>query len=359
MKVLYLINYAGNAGTEKYVENLLRTYHPGRCECGLCYNVEGPLAEKVRAMGVPVFQLTMKGPFDLAAAKKLAGLCREEGFDVIHAQFPRENYIAILSRLFGSGARVVFTAHLTLKQPLPWRLLNRIMTPHDHKIIALCEEGAAVLAKNGVNKGRTTIIYNGVDAAAMPPRDRSVLTEFGVGEDEKVLAILARFAPEKGLPFLCRTMARLKEKTQIPFRVLIAGEGEQLEEIRQLVRSLGLSGTVLLPGFRRDTARLLAASDIYLNSSGYNEAMSFAILEAMANRLPVVATDVGGNRTLVELDGQAGFIVPYGDEEGFSDAVKTLLEDAGLRRRLGEAALQKTLGVFSLGYLLDRTFDTY
>ena len=359
MKVLYLINYAGNAGTEKYVENLLRACHPGRCQCGLCYNEEGPLVEKVRALGVPVFQLSMKSPFVLAAAKKLAGLCREEGFDVIHAQYPRENYIAILSRLFGSGARVVFTAHLTLEQPLPWRLLNRIMTSHDHRIIALCEEGAAVLAKNGVNRSRTTIIYNGVDVSAMPPRDRSVLAEFGIGGDELVLTILARFAPEKGLPFLCRTVARLKEKTEVPFRVLIAGQGEQTEEIRQLIQSLGLTGTVLLPGFRTDSDRLLAASDIYLNSSSCNEAMSYAILEAMANRLPVAATDVGGNRTLVELDGQAGFIVPYGDEEGFSRAIQTLLEDAELRRRLGEAARQKTQGVFSLGYLLDRTFETY
>ena len=359
MKVLYLINYAGNAGTEKYVENLLRAYHPGRCRCGFCYNLNGPLVERVRALDVPVFQLTMRNPFDLAAAKKLARLCRAEGYDVIHAQYPRENYIAILSRLFGSRARVVFTAHLTIEQPLPWRLLNRVMTPRTHRIISLCEEGTAVLAKNGASKCRTTMIYNGVDASAMPPRDRSVLSEFGIGEDELVLTILARFAPEKGLPFLCRSVARLKEKTRIPFRVLIAGQGDLLEEIRQLVRSLGLEGTVLLPGFRKDTDRLLAASDIYLNSSGYNEAMSYAILEAMANHLPVAATDVGGNRTLVELDGHAGLIVPYGDEEGFSGAMQALLEDAGLRQRMGEAAWRKTLGVFSLDYILDRTFETY
>ena len=358
MKVLYLINYAGNAGTEKYVENLLRAYHPGRCQGGLCYNVDGPLVEKVRALGVPAYQLTMRNPFDLAAAKKLAKLCREEGFDVIHAQYPRENYIALLSRLFGNRARVVFTAHLTLEQPFLWRLLNRVMTPRNHKIIALCKEGAEVLANNGVAPGRTTVIYNGIDADAMPPHDRAPLAEFGIG-DELVLTILARFAPEKGLPFLCRTIARLKEKTRVPFRVLIAGEGEQMEEIRQLIQSLGLADTVLLPGFRKDADRLLAASDIYLNSSSRNEAMSFAILEAMANRLPVAATDVGGNRTLVELDRQAGFIVPYGDVEGYSGCLQTLLEDDGLRRRLGEAARQKTLGVFSLDRILDQTFETY
>ena len=359
MNVLYLINYAGKGGTERYVELLLRAYHPGRCRCGLCFNVDGPLAQTARDMGVPVFQLAMNSPFDLAAAKKLARLCREEGFDVIHAQYPRENCVAVLAGLFGSRARVVFTSHLTIRQPLLWRPLNWIMTSRDHRIIALCEESAAILAENRVNRSRTTMIYNGVDASAMPPRDRSVLARLGVGEDELALTILARFAPEKGLPFLCRAIGRLREKTRVPFRVLIAGEGEQLEEIRRLIRSLGLDGTVLLLGFRKDSARLLAASDLYLNSSGYNEAMSFAILEAMANRLPVVATDVGGNRTLVELDGQAGAIVPYGDEEGFSGAIQTLLEDDGLRQRLGEAAFQKTLGVFSLGYMLDRTFETY
>ena len=357
MKVLYLINYAGNGGSERYVEILLRAYHPGRCQCGLCYNIDGPLVESARAMGVPVFHLDMTTLFSLPAAKKLARICREEGFDVIHAQYPRENYVAILAKLFGCRARVVFTVHLMLEQPLPWRLMNRIITPRDHKVIALCEAGAEVLAKNRVNKGRTVIIYNGIDTAAMPPRDRSLLAQFGIG-DELALITLTRFSPEKGVGFLVRAAARLREKTAVPFRVLVAGTGEQMEEIKELIRSERLEDTVLLLGFRSDTAQLLAASDICLNSSS-SELMSFAILEGMANRLPVVATDVGGNRTLVELDGQAGLLAPYGDVEGYSDAMKTLLEDPELRQRLGEAARQKTLGVFSLGYMLDRTFETY
>ena len=174
-----------------------------------------------------------------------------------------------------------------------------------------------------------------------------------------MLTILARFAPEKGLPFLCRALARLRERTEFPFRALLVGDGEQMAEIRELVRSLGLEDRVILPGFRSDTARLLAASDICLNSSSHNEAMSFAILEAMACSLPLVATDVGGNRTLAELDGQSGLIVPYGDEEAFSGALLRLIQDKDLRRRLGETARQKALGVFSLERSLERTFEIY
>lgn len=358
MKVLYLINYAGNGGSEKYVEDLLRAYHPGRCQCGLCYNVDGPLVERARAMGVPVFQLTMNSPFDLAAAKQLAKLCKEEGFDVVHAQHPRENYIAILSRLFGGGARVVFTVHLMLEQPLPWRLLNRLLTRFDRKVIALCEDAANLLVKNGVCRERITIIYNGVDAATMPQRDRSPLAEFGIGESELALISLARLSPEKGIDFLCRAAARLREKTTVPFRVLVAGDGEQMGELKEFIRAEGLEDTVLLLGFRRDTARLLAACDLYLNTS-QSELMSFAILEAMANRLPIAATAVGGNTTLVERDGQAGLTAPYGDVEGFSDILKRLLEDDELRRSCGETAYQKTLSVYSLTHILDQIFETY
>lgn len=359
MKVLYLINYAGNAGTEKYVENLIRAYHPSRCRCGLCYNLEGPLVERIKALGAPVHRIEMKNPFDLAAAKQLAALCRDKGYDVIHAQYPRENYIALLARRFGSGARVVFTAHLTIEQPLPWRLLNRVMTPGDHRIVALCPEGAEVLARNGVSKARTVTIFNGIDASAMPPRDRTPLAEFGIGEDELALITLARLAPEKGLLFLCDAVARLREKTPLPFRVLLVGEGEQEGELREKIRALSLEDRVILTGFRSDTGRLLAASDLYLNSSGRNEAMSFAILEAMACRLPLVATDVGGNRTLAELEGRSGLIAPYGDAEAYSDALLRLMTDGGLRRSLGETAYQKALGVFSLERSLNKTFDIY
>ncbi len=359
MKVLYLINYAGNAGTEKYVENLIRAYHPNRCLCGLCYHLDGPLADRIRALGVPVYQIEMKNLFDLAAAKQLAKLCRDEGYDVVHAQYPRENYIALLAQRFGSGARVVFTAHLTIEQPVLWRLLNRVMTPLDHKIVALCPEGAETLARNGMSKARTVTVFNGIDASAMPPRDRAPLAEFGIREDELVLIILARLAPEKGLLFLCDALARLRGMTDLPFRALLVGEGEQMEELRAKVKALRLEDRVLLPGFRSDTARLLAASDIYLNSSSHNEAMSFAILEAMACHLPLVATDVGGNRTLAELEGRSGLIVPYGDAEAYSGAILRLMTDAGLRRALGETAYQKTLGVFSLERSLAETFKLY
>lgn len=359
MKVLYLINYAGKSGTEKYVENLVEHLHPDKCRCGLCYNLEGPLAEKMRQKGIPTHRIEMRSIADLSAARKLAKLCKQEGYDVIHAQYPRENYIAILSRLFGSGARVVFTSHLTLRQPWYWRLLNRLFTPHDHRIISVCREGEALLKENGVAGEKIQVIFNGIDASAAPERDRSVLEEFGIGPEEKVMTILARFAPEKGLSFLCDAAAYGKERTKVPFRVLMIGDGEELPAIREKVKALGLEDTVILTGFRTDTARLLAASDLYLNSSSCNEAMSFAILEALAAGLPLVVTDVGGNRDLCMLGGCCGIVADYGDVPAYGGAIVTLLEEDDLRREYSAAARHKAENEFDLHRLLDAVYETY
>ena len=358
MKVLYLINYAGSGGSERYVELLASHYHNSKCQCGLCYNVEGPLVEKMAALGVPTHHLEMKSILDLAAAKKLAALVKAEGYDVIHAQYPRENYIAILAKHFGCKAKITFTSHLIMEQPPIWRLLNRIFTPRDQAVLTVCTHGRQVLERNGVAKDKIRVVFNGVDAAAMPPKDRSVLREFGVKDDELVLSILTRFSEEKGVPFLLRSAARLKEKTNIPFRLLVVGTGPDFDRDKELVPQLGLEDRVILTGFRTDTARLLAASDIYLNSSS-SEAMSFAVLEALGAGLPLVLTDVGGNPELVNTGSVCGLLAPYGDEDAYAAAMATLLEDNALRARYAAAARAKAQREFDLNHCLDEIFEIY
>jgi glycosyltransferase involved in cell wall biosynthesis len=197
-----------------------------------------------------------------------------------------------------------------------------------------------------------------VDAPAAPRRDRSVLKEFGIGDEETVITILTRFSEEKGVPFLLRSIARLKEQTTVPFRLLLVGTGPDFDRDKALVPELGIEDKVVLTGFRTDTARLLAASDIYLNSSS-SEAMSFAILEALGAGLPLVLTDVGGNPELVNTGGICGLLAPYGDEDAYAGAIAKLLEDDALRARYAAAARAKAEGEFDLYTLLDKLFEIY
>lgn len=363
MKVLYLINYAGKAGTEKYVENLVHILSPDHIEPFFAYGVGGELSEKMAAAGVPSIKLDMGRSAVPRAAKKLAAYCRENDIDVIHAQYPRENMIALISKRYFDKPKVVMTNHLTLRLHGPsgmiWRALNRHFTPKDHCIIAVCREGRDIMIENGVPQDRIKVIYNGIEPAGKPEKDVAIREELGIAPDCFVITIFARFAPEKGLDFLLDVLGRLGQTAPSPFCCLVCGDGELFGQISEKADAMGLGDRCRLLGYRSDTARILRCSDIYVCTSSRNEAMSFAILEAMNAGLPLVVTDVGGNRDLAETGLQCGFVVPYGDTEGFAGSIEKLMSDRDLLADYSDTAIRKIAEDFDLHKLAEDVYNTY
>ena len=360
MRILYLINHAGQGGSEKYVENLTNYFSqkPGT-ECFLCYNEPGALSDKLSARGIECIRLEMKSPFDFKAAKKLAGICRDYKIDVVHAQFPRENYIALLSKRFYKKPKVMFTAHLIMRQPKIWHIFNKIMTPKNECVFAVCNASADALRANGVCPEVIKTVYNGIDrekiAVLTDNEKKDLRASLGIPVGNIVISIMARFSPEKGLDFLADSVAKLKAQN---VSVVIMGDGEGKESFRMRVSDMGIADKFVLTGYRSDCPRILAVSDIYVCSSS-EEAMSYSALEAMAQALPLVMTDVGGNPTLVKEGGECGLLAAYGDSEGFAKAVDTLCENEKLRKRFGGIALEKTKTMFDQNKLLDRIFEIY
>ena len=357
MNILYLINFAGKAGTEKYVSNLMHILSAKGEKCHLAYAVDGKLSADMENEGFPCIQINMSKT--LSAAKRLAKYCRDNKIDVIHAQYPKENIIALLSKLFYSKVKVVYTNHLTIDQGIKWKILNRIFTPFDHRVIAVCRQGADIMRGNGVCKRRIQVIYNGVFPSEERIIDRSFAREFNVPDDAFVMSIMARYEVEKGLPFLLASLAKLKRKTDKPFVCFIAGDGSQFDEFAMMTSNSGMAENIIQLGFRQDGDRMLKSSDLYLNTSSKNEAMSFAILEAMNAGLPLVVTDVGGNRDLAETNTVCGKVLKYGDKEGFSDAILEIMESEKLQKELSDNALKKVKTEFNLEKLANDVFETY
>lgn len=359
MRILYLINHAGKAGTEKYIYNLVKRFNGTQTECFFAFNETGLLAEQMDDLGVPCFQLGMKNPFDLGAAKKLAAICRANRIDIIHSHYPRENYIAVLSRLFYPRAKALYTCHLTLKTGAAWWVTNKLITPHNAKIIAVCNNAKELLVSNGVNPKKIDVIFNGIPYDETPPPVSTIRGEFGLSPDTFVISILARYHMSKGLDFLVDSIAALDKRMKRDYVLLIAGDGEYYEAVKEQIARLGLQKRIRQLGFRSDTENILAGTDVYVNSSKCYEALSFAILEAMAKSLPLVVTSAGGNGDIVNSSTDCGFIVPYGDAEGFADALYTLSEDEALRRRFAENAKKATKTIFNLENVLMQTLDEY
>ncbi len=359
MRVLYLINYAGKAGTEKYVYNLAKKYHNKKCECFFVYNEEGPLCRQIEELGITPKRIEMRSPFDKNAARELANYCRENEIDVIHAQYPRENYIAILSKKYYKKVKVVYTSHLTIKTGLAWRITNSFMTKKNHKIISVCNYGKELLIGNGFPKDKIQVIFNGVRPEEKGEAPQGFKESLGIAEDTLVMTILARYEESKGLDFLLDSIKLLKESTNRKFVLLIAGDGVLYDQIGDMIAKLGLEDFVKRLGFRKDTANILAISDLYINSSKCLEALSFAMVEALLNGLPIVCTNIGGNPDIVSAENKCGEMVDFGDTEGFAKALKGFLEDDLKRKEYSKNAELAAATVFNLDKLLDDTFELY
>ncbi len=358
MKILYLINHAGKAGTEKYVLNLVKFLQDKNEECFFAYNEGGLLSEQMNELGIKSLNLKMKNPFDFKAARTLAKFCRENKIDIIHTQYPRENYIALLAKKMGSGAKVIYTCHLTLHPPKIWALMNKVMLSGNDKIISVCNNGKEILSANGAPKNKIEVIFNGIDTVN-EERYRDAIREMGITDDTFVITTLSRLAPEKGLDFLIRSIKLLKAKTQKPFVCLIGGDGELYDELSVLIKELEMENEVKLLGFRRDGDALLCGSDIFVNSASCNEALSFAILEGMAHTLPIVATAIGGNGDIVNDVTKCGILVPFGDEEKMSNAFLKLMEDNEFYQKCSEGAIKSVKTMFSLQKVLGDTLNIY
>ena len=364
--VLFLINHAGKAGTERYVRTLAEGAQKHGFRPFFAYNEPGPLLEQMRLAGAGCFNVVMRGPFDLRAAGKLADICEDLRINVVHTNYLRENYIAILAKLTRDrGLKVVYTNHFVTPAGAFVKLANFFMTRADHKIISVCDAGVRNLIKNGCARKKIIVVRNAVNPDAWRPgpdyggvRAQARL-EYGIGEGDKMFFCASRFAHDKGHKFLLESLAWLAARHgDQNLRVVLAGDGPLDAEIRAGAEAAGLSGIIQFIGYVKDIKPLFYAADAYLNPSEH-EASSFLILEALASGLPVIAADKGGNREIVNEANGCGALVRYGDIEGYASAIQAFRTDSALLARASENALKTVERDFALDDMLEKTYASF
>ena len=362
MRVLYLLNFAGKAGTERYVETLARTLgNDGRIEPFFAYHIDGLLAQRMERMGVPTRRLEMKSRFDKQAARALAELCKEWNIDVIHTHYLRENYIALLSKQWNPQVKVIYTSHFIQKNNWYTRWSNRIMSRKQDGVISVCTAGKEQLVQNGLDAPNIKVVFNGVDPDIWSPQEGGHSTlrqELDLPEDTFVMLCASRFADDKGHDFLIDAIQLLKEAVQKPFHLVLAGDGPLLQTIQEKVRACRLEDVVTFLGFREDMGNLFHGSDLYINSSRH-EALSFLIIEALASGLPVIATAMGGNGDIINEETHCGLLVQYNNPASMAAAMKTLLEHPQYWKEFHEGALEAAQTTFHIDRMVDSTYEVY
>ena len=316
--------------------------------------------ERLEALGVTCRRIEMRRRFDFRAARELAALCKEWDIDLVHCHYLREHYTALLAKKYNPHIRVIYTNHFVMANDAVTRLSNRWMDKRQDQMIAVCNRGKEQLIRNGWSGDRIQVIFNSVDPAVWAG-DRSESTlrqELGLSDDRFVMLCASRFAEDKGHKYLIDSVKRLTTITDVPFTLVLAGDGPLLEPAKAQVKELGLEDCVKFIGFRKDIKNLYKGSDLYVNSSEH-EALSYLIIEAMAAGLPVIATDMGGNRDIVNDEAGCGLLVKYDDPVSMSDAMKRLMEDKELLESCRQGALRTIDEKFEIHKWMDKTFAAY
>ncbi len=362
-KVLWLIKGLGLGGAEK----LLALSAPYLDRSRYAYQVvyllpwKTALVGDLRAQGIPVTCLDHWISGDPRVLWRLASLLRRERIDILHAHLP---YTGVVGRLAGRLARtphVLYTEHNVQERYRPvTRYLNQATLPLCDITIAVSDEVRdSLLAGPLVRRAEVHTILNGVDvetlvrsAAAGP----DVRDEFGIPAGRPIVGVVNVFRTQKRLDLWVRA-ARLIVEAQPGTIFLVVGDGPVRGAVEAQARREGLDGSIHFPGLRADAPRLMAAFDVFMLASEF-EGLPVAVLEAMALRVPVVATRVGGLPQVIE-SGRCGFLVEPGDPRALAERAVTLLRTPSMRQAFADAAAQRVREHFSIARMVHETEDVY
>jgi sugar transferase (PEP-CTERM/EpsH1 system associated) len=336
-RVVHVVPSLEPGGLENGVVNVIARSDQGEIDHAVvCLERAGAFAGRLPA-GVPVIVIGKRRGSDPAALVRTSSAVRALGADIVHTR----NWASLVEGAVAAraaGARHVHGLHGRTQLELEGvsrrrRLVEGFVARRADRVYALLPGLLPEVASLGVPPAKTCVLENGVDLERFRPDPAArarVRAEIGVGDDAVLVGCVARLDPVKDHATLLRAATKLPARASL----VLAGDGPLRRSLEQLARVEGIAARVRFLGHRDDS--IYPALDVFALASRY-EGSSNTILEAMACGLPVVATRVGGNPSLVGAG--TGTLVEPGDASALGAALSRLALDARARRSLGRAAL--------------------
>jgi glycosyltransferase involved in cell wall biosynthesis len=312
-----------------------------------------PLAQRARDAGLEVVSCTPAFEVDPRAAFQLRRAIRRARIDIVHAHTAHAVGQAALATL-GLGTRVVVARrvdfHLRPNAGTRWKYARA------DAIVAVSRAVAAVLASDGIDLDRITVVPDATDIhRPIVTASRTTLQSLGVSSHAPLVVQVAQLVPHKDPLNFVRAVAAAR--TRVPaLQALLVGDGALRAQVEAERTSLGLTSTLHLAGYRTDADELLAAAHVVVLSSR-QEGMGSVLLDALLLGKPIAATRAGGIPDVIQ-HGVDGLLAPVADPDALAAHIVELLTNRALAARLATAARSRAVE-FSVERMTDRTLDVY
>lgn len=351
-------------GTETNLWRVATRLDPDRFSLVVAYSREGPLLERLVAAGIRTQKIALprfRSVRAIWAARDLRRWIRAERLDVLHTHDVHWNLFGALALSRHDETRLMVSRRWGVGQyPRLLSMANRMAYARAARVLANAPSVAESLHREeGVPRARIEVVPNFADTAlfSASDRDRDALrAQLGAPANVLLVGTVANLYPVKDQGTLLRAVAALPPFS-MPVHVAIVGAGPSRDELRDLAAMLGIADRVHLPGALPDGGRFHRAFDVSTLTS-LSEGFPNTLVEAMAARRPVVATDVGGVTDAV-VDEVTGFVVPPRDYRAVANRLARLLGDAELRQRLGQAGFDRATAQFHESVVIPRLEAVY
>jgi glycosyltransferase involved in cell wall biosynthesis len=360
VRVLDIINLSSSANT-LLKNRVLAMRARGIDNRIIC--MPGPYVKSLNEQGAPTVAVGLPRdikPFQMAASVfEMAAYMRRERVEIVHTHCAMPGLLGRFAAILAGVPTIVHTMHgfdlAGSPGPLLTRLYNltekfcgrftRMMLSQNRADMETIRELKLVPPE------RLRFIGNGIDLRQFRPRARTAGQEAAT-----TILCTARFEPVKNHPMLFDAIRKVKQRGK-RVRLWLVGAGHLREDYERRCAELEIADVVEFLGYRDDMPELLARTDIAVLTS-IDEGIPRAMLEAMAMRVPTVATDVVGTKETV-VDGETGFLVPLNDVDALADRLIRLIDNPALRERMGERGRSRVEAEFDEDKIVDALTGVY
>jgi glycosyltransferase involved in cell wall biosynthesis len=351
IRVCLLCDTVGHdAGTERQVVETAKRLDKNKFEIHVCCLEASPQLKELEGhCHTAIFPaVSVNSCNGILQAARFRRYLDHHHIQIVHAYMNKTAMFAILASL--ACARIVVTSRLNIGY---WytpasRTVFRILNLRTTGVMANSQEAKRIAVETEhLDPGKVAIVYQGVDMTIFNRGlgDASAGERLGIPRSSRVVGIVANLRPVKDIPLFLRAAGIVaQEFDDVAF--LVAGRGEQFQELYQLVFELGLQNRVFFTRGEGKIMDYLARMCIGCLTS-LSEGFSNAVMEYMAAGLPVVATDVGGNRDAI-VEGKTGYLVRERTPEAFAKPLIHLLRNEDLRIQMGHGGFQRCTEYFEV-----------
>jgi len=314
----------------------------------------GELQQRACAAGISVHAVE-RHFLRARTAAQISRLTRAQNYSIVHVNEPHALTAAWLA---GTHRRAPLLVSRRVGYPISRNWFARLRYDAAARIVAISRWSAEHVIRSGIPESKLAIVYEGIEIPARPSGEQraQARARWGVPVDAPLLGCVGVLSPDKGQEWLIRSLAELRKKFPTA-KLLLAGDGPCRERLQKLAREVGVVDAVISAGFISDIDSVYAALDVFLLPSFF-EALSNALMSAMAYAIPSIAFNLGGPAEIIE-DGKSGLLVEPANVESLCTAISRILDDAALASSLGENGRHRIEQDFSAAKMVGEMLRIY